>query len=152
MFIGQQDKGFARRVQQALSASNLGQNELARQLGVSQSTVSDWMRKGARPHSDVLSRLPAILGVSADWLLSGRGPKTAPALALTPDARYLAGARAAIDELKMEIDRLFAEIAHRWEQESRPEEITRPAREALATARLADRALALRVRARQKRK
>jgi transcriptional regulator with XRE-family HTH domain len=63
---------FRLRLNRALSESGLSQSALARDTGVDRSTISQLLKNdGARlPNAHVVGACAAVLGVSADWLLS----------------------------------------------------------------------------------
>lgn len=67
--------GFHRRLREAFEAAGISQAELARRTNTTPPSVSDWFRRGAMPSGDAMLRLPEALGVSADWLLYGTGPR-----------------------------------------------------------------------------
>lgn len=62
------------RLRLAREARGLTQEELARRVNVTASTVSKW-EQGARanPQSRAMVAVAALLGVSLDWLLLGKG-------------------------------------------------------------------------------
>lgn len=41
---------------------------LAREVGIDQSTVFNWIEKGRRPRSDLASKVAAVMGVPLEWL------------------------------------------------------------------------------------
>ncbi len=57
------------RLREAIEDSRLTQTEIARQLGISQSTVSKYMRQNKFPSIDTFANLCKILDVSADDIL-----------------------------------------------------------------------------------
>ena len=66
---------FKERLVFALSLSGKGQNEVAREVGASQSVASDWFDQATEtlPGGKFLVRLPGALGVNGHWLLTGEG-------------------------------------------------------------------------------
>ena len=66
---------FKERLRFALSLSPKGQNEIAREVGASNSVASDWFDEGNEtlPGGKFLMRLPLAMGVSGHWLLTGQG-------------------------------------------------------------------------------
>ena len=66
---------FKERLAFALSLSGKGQNEVAREVGASQSVASDWFDQATEtlPGGKFLVRLPGALGVNGHWLLTGEG-------------------------------------------------------------------------------
>jgi transcriptional regulator with XRE-family HTH domain len=72
---------FARRLTEAMSAANVERRELADKVGAHPNRVGDWMRGARWPAVNHLTALGAALGVSIDWLLTGRGAVSPPAVA-----------------------------------------------------------------------
>ncbi|GHA68437.1 helix-turn-helix domain-containing protein [Cognatilysobacter bugurensis] len=66
---------FAVRVRQARRRMGLSQAALALQVGVARSAVAQWerARRGTRPCNKNLARLAVVIGVSYEWLSTGRG-------------------------------------------------------------------------------
>jgi transcriptional regulator with XRE-family HTH domain len=56
----------------------LTQHALAERVGVTQSAVSDWLRRSRIPHDEHLNKICAALGVRREWLLTGDGDKDLP--------------------------------------------------------------------------
>lgn len=70
-------RAFAARVEWRMRALDITQSALARQLEISQTTISRWFSAKAGyaiPEGTTMILLPKLLGVSADWLLLGEGP------------------------------------------------------------------------------
>ncbi len=61
-----------KRLREAITESNLSQTEIAHRLGISQSTVSKYMRLDKFPSLDTFANLCEILDVSADEILGLR--------------------------------------------------------------------------------
>ena len=74
------------RIALARKQAGLSQEQLGEQLGVSRQAVSKWESGQANPDVDYLTRMCALLGVSADWLLLGKetGGGAAPSGRLCP--------------------------------------------------------------------
>lgn len=68
---------FGRRLNEAVALRGLSQAELARRLSVRRATVGEWLNHGRVPSGAIMLKLPDLLGVSADWLLLGRGERDA---------------------------------------------------------------------------
>ena len=49
-------------------------DEFAERLNVPKSTLANWERGDRFPPPEILERLPALTGVSLDWLITGKGP------------------------------------------------------------------------------
>lgn len=61
------------RIKKARQALGWSQGELARRMYVSQPSVADWESGRKAPHTKNLVRLAVLLGVSLEWLTTGRG-------------------------------------------------------------------------------
>ncbi|HIY98595.1 MAG TPA: helix-turn-helix domain-containing protein [Firmicutes bacterium] len=57
------------RLREAISQSGYKQTELAKKLGITQATVSDYMHKNKFPALDTLANLCRILDVSPAYIL-----------------------------------------------------------------------------------
>lgn len=93
------------RLRTAVRDSGLQRVEIAKALGLSSSTVGNWLNHSALPKADVLIGLPYVLGVSADWLLSGRG-EPMPLKKSRPTKAVADGALVALDAVQAEVSRL----------------------------------------------
>lgn len=68
------------RIKEARKALGWSQADLARRMFVTQPSVADWETGRKAPHTKNLARLTVLLGVSFEWLTTGRGemhPSTA---------------------------------------------------------------------------
>lgn len=62
------------RIREAREQAGISQTELARLLGVTRSACSQWeSAQGTAPRRERLEQLAALLGVSFEWLATGRG-------------------------------------------------------------------------------
>lgn len=146
----QQQVAFRQRLQQALDAKDWKQKDLAKALHVAESSVTGWLRHGALPGADILFDLPYALGVSADWLLTGRGDQRPPKEASAPAIEFLQGGRTALNEVEMEFRQVLEAMGLRWKEEG---EASRLAAASLAHERAdADSARATPARRRQARR
>jgi transcriptional regulator with XRE-family HTH domain len=64
----------------AARLKGITQAELAEKLAVSASAVSAWAKEGRNPPSKRIPEIAAILGVSAEYLLTGKGELSDPCL------------------------------------------------------------------------
>jgi transcriptional regulator with XRE-family HTH domain len=78
------DKKFAKRLAQTMEKSGFAQESLAKAAGVSQSTVSRWL-KGSSPTLALGIRLSTILNVAHEWLIGGL--EAPPEIQFTGDMR-----------------------------------------------------------------
>src|SRR5437868_3843972 len=66
------------RLSAAMRAVGMSQTQLAAELGVQTSTVSNWVNNSRTPGDDSqLTRISELLGASPAWLRSGTGPAPA---------------------------------------------------------------------------
>lgn len=61
------------RIQQKLNEKNLKQADIARATGKSTAAVTKWLRGENIPKADALKDISKLLGVSDEWLLTGKG-------------------------------------------------------------------------------
>ena len=67
------------RIREAREQAGISQTELARLLGVTRSACSQWESVGGTaPRRDRLEQLAGLLGVSFEWLATGRGADGSP--------------------------------------------------------------------------
>ncbi|WP_167313308.1 XRE family transcriptional regulator [Ralstonia insidiosa] len=70
-------KSLADRLQEALTYAGIKQSELARRVGITRGAVSLWMNGGTTDLAgENLVKAAQALGVSANWLSTGRGKMT----------------------------------------------------------------------------
>lgn len=63
------------RIKDSRESKRLSQGELARRIGVSQPTISDWENGKTEPTVDNMRSLAVELEVCFEWLATGRGPR-----------------------------------------------------------------------------
>lgn len=69
---------IADRIREAREQAGVSQTELARLLGVTRSACSQWESpQGTAPRRERLEQLATLLGVSFEWLATGRGSEQA---------------------------------------------------------------------------
>ena len=64
---------FGDRLVAAREKSNLSQQDLAKRLGVKNSTIKSWENDNSEPRANRLSMLAGLLNVSITWLISAEG-------------------------------------------------------------------------------
>jgi transcriptional regulator with XRE-family HTH domain len=64
---------FGDRLVAAREKSNLSQQDLAKRLGVKNSTIKSWENDNSEPRANRLSMLAGLLNVSITWLISAGG-------------------------------------------------------------------------------
>ncbi len=90
------------RIKDSRERKTLSQSELARRLGVSQPTVSDWENGKTEPSVDNLRTLAIELDVWFEWIATGRGARDfAPALQ-EPRSEYRVERALPADELQLQ--------------------------------------------------
>ena len=66
---------ISERIYSLLKEKNISQLEFAKRTGISQSTVSDWRRKGTNPSADKIMIICEVLDISPYELLLGAESK-----------------------------------------------------------------------------
>ena len=75
------------RIREAREQAGVSQTELARLLNVTRSACSQWeSAHGTAPRRERLEQLAQLLGVSFEWLATGRGGNGGEPPELHPDA------------------------------------------------------------------
>lgn len=69
---------FSERIKAERIKRNLGQEELAKALGIQKTRVCMWETQGTVPRQDVLLKLCDFFNVSADYLLGNDGKGSNP--------------------------------------------------------------------------
>ena len=64
---------FGDRLVAAREKANLSQQDLAKRLGVKNSTIKSWENDNSEPRGNRLSMLAGLLNVSITWLISAEG-------------------------------------------------------------------------------
>ena len=88
--------GIGKRIQTARKAKDMSAADLARVVGVTRMAVSTWESAKALPRPSMLSKIARAVGVSTEYLLSGkrgnrRGQDSEPVLSvaeLLEDVRF----------------------------------------------------------------
>lgn len=60
---------FSEILSEFLTLKNLTQSAFAKDIGVKQSQVSEWLKGKAKPGYDTLKRMSQTYGISADYFL-----------------------------------------------------------------------------------
>jgi len=63
---------FIEILESLLKDKSLSQKELAKKIGLRRPSISDWKKKGTYPYADVAIEIAGILGVSVEYLLTGK--------------------------------------------------------------------------------
>ena len=74
---------FVKRIDEVLLERNLKRAALCNDLNLSATAITDWARRGTVPAGDICLRIADYLGVSVEWLISGKESE------LTPEERHL---------------------------------------------------------------
>lgn len=64
---------ISERIYKYLAERGMSQIEFSKRTGISQSTISDWRRKGTNPSADKIMKICEVLDVSPTELLTGVG-------------------------------------------------------------------------------
>ena len=91
------------RIAGAREAAGLTQEDLARRLGVRQTTVKAWEDDRTEPRANRLQMLAGMLNVSLMWMLTGRGDGV-------PDPEEASDPAPAADALMIDLRLLRAEL------------------------------------------
>lgn len=66
------------RIFNLLKEKGITQSALADKIGVRQATISDWKRKKTTPSAETIGLIAEILGVSTDYLITGKEYSPSP--------------------------------------------------------------------------
>ena len=72
-WFGPDKATFGDRLVAAREKANLSQQDLAKRLGVKNSTIKSWENDNSEPRANRLSMLAGLLNVSITWLISAEG-------------------------------------------------------------------------------
>jgi len=64
---------ISERIFKLLEEKNMSQNAFAKQVGLANSTISDWKTKKTNPSADKIMDICIVLEVSPEQLLTGKG-------------------------------------------------------------------------------
>ena len=64
---------ISERIFKILKAKNMSQNAFAKKVGLASSTISDWKTKKTNPSADKIMDICAVLNVTPEQLLTGKG-------------------------------------------------------------------------------
>ena len=63
---------FVKRIDEILLRRNLKRVALCNDLELSSTSITDWARRGTVPAGDICLKIADYLGVSVEWLISGK--------------------------------------------------------------------------------
>lgn len=63
---------ITKRIFLLLEQKKISQSELARTLGIRQSTISGWKQKFNEPEAELLEPIANALNISVEWLITGK--------------------------------------------------------------------------------
>lgn len=96
-----------------LHQRKMTQKELSEYMGVSASTVNDWVRGKKIPRMDKVDKLCSIFGVSREEILYDHSSRTNPAAAPAPPAPQKSGGLPELNARdEREIERDLADMMH----------------------------------------
>lgn len=90
------------RIKESRELRRLSQGELARRVGVSQPTVSEWENGKTEPTVDNMRALAVELHVCFEWLATGRGRRDYRPGAAEPPAEYRVPPEPPADEQQLQ--------------------------------------------------
>ena len=67
---------FSERLKESRKRAGITQEALAKKIGVERSSVGKYESTGTIPSPDVLAKISQVLGVSTDYLLTGKNAKS----------------------------------------------------------------------------
>ncbi|MBR5401215.1 MAG: helix-turn-helix transcriptional regulator [Treponema sp.] len=73
---------FMDNVEMELDYQGITQKKLAEDLGLRRPTLSDWKKNGAIPAGDICIKIADYLGVSVEWLITGKVKNENPEISL----------------------------------------------------------------------
>ena len=65
---------ISERIIERLQQLSMSQKEFAKQVGIKESTISEWKKNKTNPSSDKILAICKALDVTPEWLLSGVDP------------------------------------------------------------------------------
>ena len=77
--MAEKNSHFAKRLISALESANMAKGVLAEKTGIRPQSMAKYTKHGGVPEWHILVRFAELLGVSTDWLLTGKGPGPAGA-------------------------------------------------------------------------
>lgn len=89
---------FNQRIRELRVSQNMSQVELARRLGVTKQSVSNWENDNIMPSIELLIRIARVFGVSTDYLLGMTDTETLDVSGL-PN-KFVAHLRLLIDDFR----------------------------------------------------
>lgn len=89
------------RIRQARKELGLSQQALADLVGVNQSAISGWERGDSDPTTDSMTAAAVALGVSFEWLATGRGEIRPGSLAIQGTSAHYGGAMLPKDQQRL---------------------------------------------------
>lgn len=78
---------ISERIFKLLAEKNMKQKDFASQAGIANSTVSEWKKKKTNPSSDKIMDICAVLGVTPEQLLTGKGIEDVEEIQTLPESR-----------------------------------------------------------------
>lgn len=76
---------FNERLRELRISQGISQVELAKKLGVTKQSVSNWENDNIQPSIEMLIKIAVCLGVSTDYLLGLKSDQTIDVSALSPE-------------------------------------------------------------------
>ena len=115
-------KSLATRISKARLAKNLSKKQLADKLGVSSSAISQYESSSyfqTEPSVKNLIKLSKILGVSAEWLMTGRGMQEIESFLINEKISYLSDKKViTLSEQEKEILIIFEKLPKTWKDQT----------------------------------
>ena len=93
---------LAERIREVRTARGMSQVELAKRIGVTKQSVSNWENDNIQPSIDMLARVADSLSVSTDYLLGRDDRQYIEVSGLTPE--HIAHLQQIIDDIRHKTD------------------------------------------------
>lgn len=92
------EKTITDRINEVLKENNLRRADLSRGTGIGESTIRGWISDGKTPSVTAAQKVAQYLGVSLDWLVTGKGETPPINKAFTPEEQELIDIFRILDE------------------------------------------------------
>lgn len=83
------DPDIARRIGEAIAGSGKNPHAVSIEMGIAYSTVHNWAKGTSEPSASLLREFARICEVSADWILTGEGPRSTRAPSYPSREKFL---------------------------------------------------------------
>ena len=74
LYMRTKKEQFSERLERLLKNKNMQKKELADKCGISSNGISTWKVTGSYPRADIAVKIAKVLGVSVEYLVTGKLP------------------------------------------------------------------------------